>query len=260
MITPPLDPDSPFTILKGDLKKGLLLIADHASPYIPSSYSNLGLPPKVLTSHRAYDIGIAALTVMLSTQLKAPAILSGFSRLLIDPNRGLDDPTLIMQISDGAIIRGNYPISENERNQRINTFYRPYDEAIAQTLQRIEVASHKSPLTISLHSFTPQWRGIARPWHIGLLYHKDKRAFTPLYQTLNAIDSLIIGKNQPYDGALSGSTLDRHCGRFGRPHILIEIRQDLLATQSAINAWSRRLAPIFNALNQMPNLHEKQNF
>src|SRR5690606_14603896 len=121
---------SPYETISGDYSQGLLLIADHASRAIPQNYGRLGLEAQVFERHIAYDIGVEMLTRNLAQQLNAPAVLGGFSRLLIDPNRGEDDPTLIMQLSDGAVIPGNYPLTDQERENRLNQFYRPYHTAV----------------------------------------------------------------------------------------------------------------------------------
>jgi predicted N-formylglutamate amidohydrolase len=116
---------SAFEILDGDYDKGMVLIADHAMNTVPLQYNQLGLPESAFSRHIAFDIGIEGLTRSLSKKLGVPAVMSRFSRLLIDPNRGEDDPTLIMKISDGAIIPGNHPISDEEWSRRIEIYHRP---------------------------------------------------------------------------------------------------------------------------------------
>lgn len=127
---------SPYEITGGDPAKGLVLVADHAMNRLPPEYGRLGLPESAFERHIAYDIGIEPLTRQLSAALDAPAVLGCFSRLLIDPNRGEDDPTLIMKISDGAIVPGNHPISDEEWQNRIRRFHRPYHEAVSETIAR----------------------------------------------------------------------------------------------------------------------------
>lgn len=246
-----------FFKIDGDTKTGLLLLADHARSTIPPQYHNLGLTPKQLNRHIAYDIGIESLTRYLANHLNAPALCSNFSRLLIDPNRSKIDPTLIMQISDGDIINGNYPLSDFERNTRIQHFYDPYDLAIGEMILDVETTSGKSPLVVSMHSFTPNWRGIARPWHVGLLWDADPRAVMPLFNALNEMGDIIVGNNQPYDGALKGDTMYRHCTKQGIAHVLIEVRQDLIANDDGAKAWANRLAPLIQAINHLPNIHQK---
>ena len=225
---------------------------------LPDQYGRLGLPETAFARHIAYDIGVESLCRMLAEQLGVPAVLGGFSRLLIDPNRGEDDPTLIMKISDGAIIPGNHPISDDEWNHRIETFHRPYHHAVAQTIAGVAETTGKAPLVLSLHSFTPSWKGVPRPWHASVLWDTDHRAVVPLLAKLREDNDLLIGDNEPYDGALKGDTLYRHCMISGIPHALLEMRQDLIGDADGIAAWASRLGPIFEAMNADPALHEYQ--
>ncbi|WP_034855027.1 N-formylglutamate amidohydrolase [Sinorhizobium sojae] len=246
---------SPYEIIKGNPAKGLVLLADHAMNRLPPEYDRLGLPEGAFERHIAYDIGIEPLTRQLSAALDAPAVLGCFSRLLIDPNRGEDDPTLIMKISDGAIVPGNHPIAEEEWQRRLNRFHRPYHQAVSQTIAEVAATGGRAPLVISLHSFTPAWKGVARPWHAAVLWDNDPRAVFPLIERLEAAGDIVVGNNEPYDGALRGDTMYRHCMAPGIPHALIEVRQDLIADDAGVAAWTERLAPILAALNAMPALH-----
>jgi predicted N-formylglutamate amidohydrolase len=249
----------PFEIIEGDYDTGMVLLADHAMNRLPAAYGSLGLPESAFSRHIAFDIGIEALTRKLAATLGVPAVLGCFSRLLIDPNRGEDDPTLIMKISDGAIIPGNHPITDEEWNFRLNAFHRPYHRAVERTIAKAG-ASGRSPLVLSLHSFTPFWKQFARPWHAAVLWDADDRAVHPLLRLLREPGDLVIGDNEPYDGALKGDTMYRHCMMSGIPHALLEVRQDLLADEAGISAWAQRLAPIFQTLNPNPILHEYRIF
>jgi predicted N-formylglutamate amidohydrolase len=237
-----------------------VLLADHATNIVPPPYGDLGLPPGAFARHIAYDIGIEPLTRALAARLRCPAVLSRFSRLVIDPNRGEDDPTLIMKISDGAIVTGNHPISEEEWQNRILRFHRPYHEAVSRVIARTREASGKVPLVLSLHSFTPFWKGVARPWHAAVLWDSDGRAALPLIDALRQAGDLVIGDNEPYNGALKGDTLYRHCMVSGIPHALLEVRQDLIGDDAGVQAWADRLEPIFRTLDRDPALHEVKVF
>lgn len=247
---------SPFEIIDGNYDRGMVLLADHAMNRLPSHYGSLGLPPAAFLRHIAYDIGVEGLTRRLASALGVPAVLGCFSRLLIDPNRGEDDPTLIMKISDGAIIPGNHPISDDEWQSRLDTYHRPYHRAIDQTIANVAAASAKAPLVLSLHSFTPYWKEFARPWHAAVLWDSDDRAVLPLLSLLNTPGDIVVGDNEPYDGALKGDTMYRHCMMKGLPHALLEVRQDLIGDDAGMDAWAARLAPIFQQLNSDPILHE----
>jgi predicted N-formylglutamate amidohydrolase len=244
-----------FEVIEGRLDLGLLILADHATNRVPPQYGDLGLDPSAFGRHIAYDIGVEPLTRALAATLGAPAVMSCFSRLLIDPNRGEDDPTLIMKISDGAIIPRNYPMTSDEADFRLNRFHRPYHDAVSGMISRIEDATGRAPLIMSMHSFTPIWKTTVRPWHAGILWDSDARAARPLIDALAALPGIICGDNEPYDGALRGDTMYRHCMQRGIPHALIEIRQDLIADDKGVAEWAGRLAPIFARLNDDPMLH-----
>jgi predicted N-formylglutamate amidohydrolase len=246
----------PFELIGGNRDKGMVILGDHAMNRLPEAYGRLGLPEAAFERHVAYDIGIEGLCRQLAARLDVPAVLGGFSRLLIDPNRGEDDPTLIMKISDGAIIPGNHPISDTEWNSRIANFHRPYHEAVAATIADVAAATGQAPLVLSMHSYTPAWKGVPRPWHAAVLWDTDDRAVLPLLSMLREDGSLLIGDNEPYDGALRGDTLYRHCMVPGIPHALLEVRQDLIGDAAGITAWAERLTPIFATMNVDPALHE----
>ena len=252
--------DNPFEILPGDHGRGMVLLGDHATNRVPPAYGKLGLPDSAFARHIAYDIGVEGLTRRLSALLDVPAVLSRFSRLLIDPNRGEDDPTLIMKISDGAIIPGNHPITDAEWQHRLETYHRPYHRAVSQTIETVAAQSGRAPLILSMHSYTPAWRDVPRPWHAAVLWDTDDRAAVPLLERLRAPGDLLVGDNEPYDGALRGDTLYRHCMVTGMPHALLEVRQDLIGDDSGIEAWARRLAPIFEHINADASLHQYHIF
>jgi predicted N-formylglutamate amidohydrolase len=251
---------SSHEVIQGNRDSGMVLLGDHAMNRLPSAYGTLGLDGSAFQRHIAYDIGIEGLTRALAQRLGVPAVLSCFSRLLIDPNRGEDDPTLIMKISDGAIIPGNHPMTTEEWQHRLETYHRPYHRAVEEELKAVAAASGKAPLVLSLHSYTPAWKGTPRPWHAAVLWDTDDRAVLPLLDLLRQPGDILVGDNEPYDGALKGDTMYRHCMEKGLAHALLEVRQDLIGDEDGIKAWADRLAPIFAALNGNPRLHERQIF
>ena len=230
-------------VIPGDCARGLVILCDHARNSLPPGYGTLGLPVSEFARHIAYDIGVEPVVRGLCAKLGAPAVLAGFSRLLIDPNRGLDDPTLIMQVSDGAIVPGNVGLDEAERERRIGLYYRPYHAAIARLLDDA-MASGRPPLILSIHSFTPSWRGVERPWHGGVLWNRDGRFARPLIERLRREADLLVGDNEPYCGGLAGDTLDTHATARGLADALIEIRQDLVSHAAGVAEWVERLAPL----------------
>ncbi|WP_343312776.1 N-formylglutamate amidohydrolase [Brucella sp. BE17] len=251
---------SPVHRIDGDFRLGLMLTADHARRDMPANYGSLGLKESEFERHIAYDIGVEALTRALAARLKAPAVLAGFSRLLIDPNRGEDDPTLIMQLSDGVVITGNYPLSAQERETRLRQFYRPYHDAVTQMRTTVAAQSGHAPLIIAIHSFTPRWKNTERPWHIGLLWDRDDRAIAPLLKLLHAQNDLVVGDNEPYNGALRNDALFRHATAQGFANVLIEVRQDLIANAQGVHEWAKRLAPMLKEINALEAVHEVRYF
>jgi len=251
---------APFDVVEGDRKRGIVLLADHARRDLPEDYGSLGLPAAEFDRHIAYDIGVEAVTRELAASLGAPAVLANFSRLLIDPNRGEDDPTLIRQLYDGTVVPGNYPLAADERERRLDRFYRPYHDAVGAMIASVAQASGRPPFIFSVHSFTPVMQGIKRPWHVGILWDLDDRVARPLIDMLAADKSLVVGDNEPYDGALRGDTMYKHAIVNGYAHALIEIRQDLIATGKDALAWARRLAPVVDAIDRRPDIHVVKQF
>jgi len=245
----------PFTEIAGDPACGYLIVCDHARNGLPAEYGDLGLGPESFRRHIAFDPGAAAVSAALAARLGAPAAMSTFSRLLIDPNRGEEDPTLIMRISDGAIIPGNRNVDAAERQRRIDRFHRPYHDAVDRAIDRAIATGHV-PAIVSIHSYTPVWRGKPRPWHAGILWDRDERMVEPLLTGLRERTGLVIGDNEPYAGSLANDSMNRHATGRGLAHALIEIRQDLIADEEGAQRWADWLADILEPLNARPELHD----
>lgn len=248
----------PFVTIDGDLSSGLLIICDHASNAMPAEYGTLGLPQSQLERHIGYDIGVAPLTRLLAERLGVPAVLTTFSRLFIDPNRGEDDPTLLMRLSDGAIIPGNARVDEAEREKRLAGFYRPYHNTVSATIDAM-MAAGRPPAIFSIHSFTANWRGWPRPWHAGVLWDRDPRMNIPLIEALRRDPELVVGDNEPYVGALKNDTMYKHGTSRGLAHSLLEVRQDLIGHEAGIVEWADRLAPILEELMQLGDINTIQH-
>nr|WP_109668665.1 N-formylglutamate amidohydrolase [Roseicyclus mahoneyensis] len=230
-----------FEIEGADRGGRWVVTCDHACNLVPPEVAegDLGLPQADMARHIAYDVGAAGVARHLAQALDGPVILSGFSRLVIDPNRGEDDPTLLMKIYDGSIIPANRHADAAEVELRLDLFHRPYHAALAGL-----IADRDRPVIVAIHSFTPQLVGRPpRPWHVGVLYAGDTRLALPLLARLNAEPDLCVGDNQPYSGHLPGDALDRHAVQPGRLHVLVEIRNDLIETPQAQADWGKRLAP-----------------
>lgn len=242
--------DPPFDIYNQDGDPAILLVCDHASNHTPAEYNRLGLPAREFERHIAFDIGAALITRALARRLDAPAVLAGFSRLLIDPNRGVDDPTLIMKLSDGAIIPGNRHVDQTETERRIQRFYQPYHDAIAARITAARAAGIL-PALLSMHSFTPVFHAHSRPWQVGILWDQDGRLALPLLEALRQDSNLCVGDNLPYSGELVGDSMYRHGTKGGLAHVLIELRQDLIATSAMAEAWAERLEAVLRPVLNM---------
>lgn len=244
---------SPTHILGEDRNSRWLIICDHATNKVPDFVNGgtLGISDDDMARHIAYDPGAAGVSIRLAEKLGAPVVLSNFSRLVIDPNRGEDDPTLVMRLYDGTIIPANRHIDEAETEWRLEACHRPYHEAVTRM-----AAARDDTVIVSIHSFTPQLRHRPpRPWHVGLLYADDDRLSQPLIELLRNEPGLVVGANQPYSGHLQGDTIDRHAIATRRQNTLIEIRNDLIQHDEAQAAWADRLARLLPlALERAENL------
>ncbi len=241
-------PDAPFFVIGADRPSRWLLTCDHATNRVPGwvNGGSLGIAPRDMERHIAFDVGAAGLTRELSRVLDAPAILSDFSRLVIDPNRGEDDPTLLMRLYDGTVIPANRHADAAERARRLDRLYRPYHAAYAALADR-----HQSRAICAVHSFTPQLNGrLPRPWLVGILYsHHDERLGPAMVRACRDA-GWVTGDNQPYSGHLQGDSIDRHALAHGRPNILIEVRNDLIADAQGQREWARQLAPVMERVLQ----------
>ncbi len=245
----------PVERIAGDVSRGLLLICDHASNRLPDRYGTLGLPADELERHIGYDIGVEGVTRRLAAMLGVPAVMTRYSRLLIDPNRGVEDPTLVMRVSDGTVVPGNAAIDEAEIAYRKARFYAPYEDAVCDAIGE-GVAIGRPPALLSIHSFTPIWRGMERPWHVGVLWDRDGRLAQPMIAGFQRDGRLVVGDNEPYTGELVGDTMNRHGTAKGLAHALIEIRQDLIADEAGIAEWAERLAGTVEPLLALPGLND----
>ena len=255
---------SSFELVNPDGDPGFLVICDHASNALPPGYGSLGLDAAEFSRHIAHDIGAGAVSRGLAARLGCPAVLARFSRLLIDLNRGADDPTLVMKLSDGAIIPANRDVDafqdKAEFARRLTQFHEPYHAAVAGAISRAR-AGGAAPAILSIHSFTPVWRGAPRPWHVGILWDRDDRLPAPLLEGLRREPGLVVGDNEPYSGELKGDCLYRHGTRNGLPHALVEIRQDLVADARGQEEWAERLARLARRIaSERPDMRDVRHY
>ncbi len=232
---------TPFEVHNPSASARLLLVCDHASAKVPEEFGLLGLDPTLFHRHIAWDIGAADLTRRLADFLDATAVLTCYSRLLIDANRPPDNPTLIADVSDRIEIPGNRDVSAQDVQSRIDSYHAPYHQAINAALADIETR-RGVPGILAIHSFTPIMNGYERPWHVGLLWNSDRRLLEPL-QTAMATDStVVVGDNEPYSGKTTNYSMDVHGTERGLPNLSIEVRQDLIDTHHGAEKWAYWLA------------------
>lgn len=235
----------PFHIIGADRPSRWVITVDHATNTIPAEVNggDLGISDADMNRHIAYDIGAKGVALELGALLDAPVICSNFSRLVIDPNRGEIDPTLIMRLYDGTLIPANADIDDTEEARRIEAYYRPYHAAVARVL-----ADREDPIVLAMHSFSPQLRGKPkRPWDVAILHADgyDSRNFGPhVVERLARETDLTVGDNEPYFGHLPGDAVDRHAVTPGLVNCLIEVRQDLISDEAGQSHWAKRLAPV----------------
>ena len=244
-----LDPDEPKpVILDNEAGRSVFfLTCDHAGRGIPRRLGQLGLPESETRRHIALDIGIGEVGRQLSQQLDATVVLQTYSRLVIDCNRDPNVPSSIPEISETTEIPGNRRLTEAARAARIDAIFRPYHDTIAAALDRRKAAGRASVL-VALHSFTPVFKGVARPWHAAVLYNRDARLARALFELLSAEDGLILGDNEPYAVSdLTDYTIPIHGERRGLAHVEIEIRQDQVDERSGQRDWAERLARLLPA-------------
>lgn len=244
---------SPPYHVQGENRSGRWLVTcDHATNRVPREIGpDLGIGADDMARHIAYDIGALGVSRELARLLDSPMIHTDFSRLVIDPNRGEDDPTLVMKLYDGTIIPRNRHADAAEVERRLALFHRPYHDAYEALC-----AARDDVVICAIHSFTPQLKNRPRrPWQIGILSAYDKRFTAPFIKALEASEvlhaeadkigeRLVIGDNEPYDGHLPGDAIDRHALHHGRLNLLIELRSDLIETPEGQAHWAALLSPI----------------
>lgn len=220
----------------------VLLLCEHASNWIPERHGDLGVSASDRQRHIAWDIGAAALARGLARRLDARLVLSGVSRLVIDCNRPLGVPSSIPLRSEDTDIPGNAGLTAEDIAFRQHAYFEPFRALVAA-----QIAARRPALLVGVHSFTPVFRGVARPWHAGVLYADAVALGARLVAGLRADPGLVVGDNEPYRiEAAEDFTVPIHGDANGIPAVLLEVRQDLLADEAGIEAWAARLAPLLS--------------
>ena len=252
------DDPAPFEVVNPGGTARFAILCDHASNRVPRALDRLGLPAAELERHIAWDIGAAAVTRRLAAHFDAPAVLAGYSRLVIDCNRRLEDAQSILDSSDGTAIPGNRNLTARDAAARVEACFEPYHRACADVLDGVEARGEVPPV-VMMHSFTPDLNGTRRPWHAGVLWDgEDGRMALPLLRHLRARDGLHVGDNEPYSGtSRHGYTMPAHAARHGRANVQIEVRQDLVADEAGIERWSAILIEALTGVLADPSLYAR---
>jgi predicted N-formylglutamate amidohydrolase len=241
----------PVTVFNETGASPFLIVADHAGNYVPRALNGLGLPPAELDRHIGWDIGIAGVCHALAEALDAVLIQQNYSRLVIDCNRTPGSETSIATISELTPVPGNIGLSEAQKAAREREIFRPYHDRIEMELARRSL-SGRAAVLIAMHSFTPSFKGVARPWHAGVLYNRDARFAHLLMTRLNSESGLTVGDNEPYSVTdATDYTIPVHGERRGLHHTAIEIRQDLIAGAKGQQEWAAVLARV------LPQIYRK---
>jgi predicted N-formylglutamate amidohydrolase len=251
---------NPVRVSNPDGRSQFVILCDHASNYIPDGFGSLGLDPDDLQKHIAWDPGALGVSQVMSRELDAPLVESCVSRLIIDCNRPLNAPDLVPSLSEVTTIPGNVDLDEAAKSQRVALSHKPYHAAIEKLADERASKSMPDPIYVAVHSYTPVYRGVKRPWHIGIIHDADDRVAAPLIAGLQALSEFNVGINQPYSPAdRVYYTLERHASAFGLPAVMIEIRNDLITTPSEEQAWGVMLSRLLRE-NVDPIAFESNGF
>ena len=244
-----LSEDDPpvFLIERAQGSSAVVLTCDHAGRAIPRKLARLSLSEHELSTHVAWDLGVAELGRQLSTRLDAFLILHNYSRLVIDANRPPGAPDSIPTLCERTRIAANESLSSSDARQRFEEVFQPYHQRIRDELD-VRSARACPSVLVALHSFTPVYMNEGRRWHVGVLYGRDPRLGRLVREGLRSDGTLIVGDNQPYAVSdASDYTIIVHGEQRGIPHVELEIRQDLLASESDVQWWAERLGGVLEA-------------
>jgi predicted N-formylglutamate amidohydrolase len=249
------DEPPPFTVDNEAGTSPFLIVADHAGKHFPRRLEKLGVSDAECERHIAWDIGIGAVCRLLGQALDAVVIRQNYSRLVIDCNRTPGSETSIADLSESTAVPGNIGLSERDKLARVREIFQPYHDRIADELDRRRKAGRSTAL-ISVHSFTPVYKTVTRPWHVGVLYNRDRRFAQILMELLHREGGLIVGDNEPYSVTdASDYTIPVHGEQRDLHHVAIEIRQDLITDDVGQRTWAALFARLLpRAYQQLTSL------
>lgn len=230
------------SLVPGEETPQFFLTCEHASCLIPAQWNDLGLSRAELHDHIGWDIGAARITRLLAEKLKAPAVLSGYSRLFVECNRLPDAPDFVAPTSAGILIPGNQNVDPIEIMWRKKLGFDSFHETVATCLDRYRRAL-VYPVIISIHTFAPRLGAEIRPWNVGVLWKKDATFARLVQNRLEKAYDGRVGFNEPYDGNLvATATLEYHILPRNLRHVIFEIRNDLVQDEAGCSEWAERLA------------------
>jgi len=236
------DEPAPVDIIRKDSESRFFLVCEHAGKLMPRRLDHLGLPEPERVRHIAWDIGAGGMSRTMAARLDATLVSQRYSRLVIDCNRSPAVASAMPELSESTTIPGNLAISPAEREARITEIFTPFHGTVGALLDERAAAGRETVL-VTLHSFTPVFKGVSRPWQMGVLYNRDPRLGQALLALLEHESDLCVGDNQPYRvDDLSDYTIPVHGEQRGIVHVEIEVRQDLLASEAGQRRWGERLA------------------
>jgi predicted N-formylglutamate amidohydrolase len=245
------DEPPPFTVDNENGTSPLLIVADHAGKHFPRRLGQLGLSKAECERHIAWDIGAGAVCCLIGKALDAVVVRQNYSRLVIDCNRTPGSETSILDLSELTRVPGNVGLSDRHKLARIREIFQPYHDRIATELDRRREAARPTAL-IAVHSFTPVFDAVARPWHVGVLYNRDRRFAQILMQLLHSEEGLVVGDNEPYSVTdASDFTIPVHGEQRDLHHVALEIRQDLITDE----AGQQKFAGLFARL--LPQAYQR---
>jgi predicted N-formylglutamate amidohydrolase len=246
IITPLLGPDEPgpFEVFNRDGKAKCLILCEHASTRVPQKLNLLGLPEEEFHRHYGVDIGAKEVSCGLAEELDAPLIYANYSRLVVDLNRYLHDPTAFVEHGEDVDVPGNIDMCPLDRQSRIDELYLPYHRAAANLIEEF-LDRGEVPAVISIHSFERVLFGQRRPWDVGVLWVEDNRLPLPMLDWFRD-KGISVGDNEPYDArSMRGMSVDQHATKMGLANVTLEICNDLLRTEEGCAEWTKTVADCF---------------
>ncbi|MEL7298691.1 MAG: N-formylglutamate amidohydrolase [Pseudomonadota bacterium] len=252
------DEPAPAYSAAGPDESPILVVCEHASARLPATLKR-AYPEGLMRTHYGCDIGAGALAAKVAERLSASLVLANYSRVVIDCNRRLNDPTLILQQANGELVRANCRLSAADRGARVEGLYVPFHRTVSEQVTRIS-AQGLVPIYIAIHSFTPRLDAGLRPWDVGIMWDTDDRIAVPLIRALRRDSTLQVGDNEPYSGrVVQDFSVDFHAERNGYACVAIEVRQDHLSDDAGIASWADRLSAALLPIVKQTSLQNVQS-